>query len=116
MKNEREEYNRDLNTLYDKCIRYLYYHTILTMKNRSTLDGIIENVDENRIIVLVGKNVMESENPNQYSQQLQYRRFEHQNIPLTELTGLYLLPYPYIAPPYPYYPFHPPYHLDYPKH
>lgn len=115
---ERNEYYRDLQPLHDQCLKCLYYHTILTMKDGSTLDGIIENVDNDRIIVLVGEDVMEEEGENEADQQRQYqgygyshgrrprrryRRFRRKAYPLATLAALSLLPYPYIAPPYPYY-------------
>ena len=114
---ERNDYYRDLQTLHDECKRCLYYHTTLTMTDGSTFDGIIENVDTDRIIVLVGEDVMEEESENQSDEQRQYygygrprrrfRRFRRKAFPLATLAALSLLPYPYIAPPYPYYPYYP---------
>jgi hypothetical protein len=120
---EREDNYRDLQSLHEKCRRCMYYHTTLTMTDGSTFDGIIENVDPDRIIVLIGEDVMERENENQSDQQRQYsnyhynsprrryRRFRRQAFPLATLAALSLLPYPYIIqPPYPYYPYYP-YHI-----
>ena len=115
---ERTDYNRDLRSLHDECKRCLYYHTTLTMKDGNTFDGIIENVDDDKISILVGEDVMEQEDENQYDQQRQYyshgrprrrfRRFRRRNFPLATLAALSLLPYPYIAQtPYPYYPYYP---------
>lgn len=118
---ERNDYYRDLQSLHDQCLKCLYYHTTLTMTDGSTLDGIIENVDKDRIIVLVGEDVMEQEDDNEAGQQRQYqgygygrrprrrhRRFRRKAFPLATLAALSLLPYPYIAPPYPYYyPYYP---------
>lgn len=110
-------YYRDLQSLHDECERCMYYHTTLTFTDGSTLDGIIEKVDNDRIIVLVGEDVMEQENENQMGQQRQpytygrprrrFRRFRRQAFPLNTLAALALLRYPYIAPPYPYNPYHP---------
>lgn len=110
---------RDLENLHEKCKRCMYYHTTLTMTDGSTLDGIIENVDPDRIIVLVGEDVMEQEDENQPEGQRQYhsygpprrrfRRFRRRAFPLTSLAALSLLPYPYIYQPpypYPYYPYY----------
>lgn len=122
---ERNDYYRDLQSLHDQCQKCLYYHTILTMTDGSTLDGIIENVDKDRIIVLVGEDVMEQEDENEAEadQQRQYygyghrprrrrrhRRFRRKAYPLATLAALSLLPYPYIAPPYPYYNAYYPYY------
>jgi len=114
---ERDDCYRDLRNLHDECKRCLYYHTTLTMTDGSTFDGIIENVDADRIIVLVGEDVMEQENENKADGKRQYynygrprrrfRRFRRQAFPLANLVALSLLPYPYIVqPPYPYYPYY----------
>lgn len=121
MKFENDYCYDDISILYDKCKKFLYYHVLLTIKDGSMFDGIIKNVNTNRIIVLVGKNIIEPKPKNIHNQQRQYnqndniiqiyRRFDPQSIPLNALTGLYLLPYPFISPQYPFYPFHPAYHL-----
>jgi len=117
---ERDDSFRDIRNLHDECKRCMFYHTTLTMTDGSTFDGIIENVDPDRIIVLVGEDVMEAENENKANGQRQYnnygrprrrfRRFRRQAFPLASLAALSLLPYPYIAPPYPYYPPFNPYY------
>ena len=115
---EGNDYYRDLQNLHDECKRCLYYHIALTMTDGSKFDGIIENVDTNRIIVLVGEDVLEREDENQSDEQRQYksyghprrrfRRFRRQAFPLANLAALSLLPYPYIAqPPYPYSAYYP---------
>lgn len=119
MEAEREDTYRDLQSVHDKCRRSLYYHTNLTMTDGSTIDGIIENVDQDRIIVLVGEDVIDRGDddeqqrqyhpgygrPNRYP--MRFRRFRRQAYPLASIAALSLLPYPYIAPPYPYNPYYP---------
>lgn len=117
MELEREESFRDLEVLRDKCRKCMYYHVKFTLTDGRTFDGIIENVDPDRIIVLVGEDVMDQQNqPNQQRQyyhygydrpMMRYRRFTRQAYPLATLAALSLLPYPYIAPPYPYYSYYP---------
>lgn len=122
MEFEKDDSYRDMQALHDKCRRCLYYHANLTMKDGSTVDGLIENVDPDRIIVLVGEDVIDRGDDNdEYSQQRQYhpaygrphrypmryRRFRRQAFPLASLAALSLLPYPYITPPYPYMAFNP---------
>jgi len=113
---EENDYYRDLQNLHDECKRCLYYHTTLTMTDGSTMDGIIENVDPDRIIVLVGEDVMEQDGENQSDGQRQYhslnrprrrfRRFRRRAFPLANLAAISLLPYPYIyQPPYPFFPY-----------
>ncbi|WP_297423611.1 hypothetical protein [Clostridium sp.] len=116
MELEKENNYRDYQYIHNKCKKCLFYHTALTFTDGRTIDGIIESVDPDRIIVLVGENVMDSNDDNQYDQQRQYgwyhrpgiryRRFRRQAFPLATLAALSLLPYPYIAPmPYPYFPY-----------
>lgn len=108
-------YYRDLEALHDKCKKYLNYHVVLTMEDGSTFDGFIEDVDMNGITMWVGEDIMDEENENQYDQQRQFqrprrrrrrfRRFRRRRFPLNLLARLFLLPYPYWNPPYPYDPY-----------
>lgn len=120
MEFEQDNSYRDLQALHDKCRRCLYYHANLTMKDGSTIDGLIENVDPDRIIVLVGEDVIDRGDDNESDQQRQYhsygrpyhhpmryRRFRRQAFPLASLAALSLLPYPYVTPPYPYSAYNP---------
>ena len=110
---ERNDYYRDLKYLHDECKRCMSYHTILTMTDGSVFDGIIEDVDNDRVVVLVGEDIMEQEGENQPDMQRQpysygrprrrFRRFRRRNFPLNALAALSLVHYPYIAPLYPYY-------------
>lgn len=114
---ERDNCYCDSQDLHDECKRYIYYHTTLTMADGNTFDGIIENVDKDRITVLVGEDVIEGQNENQISQQRQnygyghgnprrrFRRFRRRTFPLSNLVTLALLPY-IAPPPYPYYPYY----------
>ena len=111
---ERNEYYRNLQNLHDECKKYASYHVILKMADGSTVDGIIENVDNDRITILVGEDVMEQENDNESNQQRQpfghqrarrFRRFRRRSFPLGALIGLSLLQYPYVIPPFPYFPY-----------
>jgi len=112
---EKNDYYTGLQGVQDKCKDYMYYHIIITMTDGSKFDGIIENVDKDKITVLVGEDVMEKESENQSDEQRQYnnynrprrrfRRFRHRFFPLHELSEFALLPY--ITPqPYPYYPYY----------
>ncbi|EKQ54445.1 MULTISPECIES: hypothetical protein [unclassified Clostridium] len=122
MELEREDNYRDLQNIHEKCKRCMYYHTKLTLTDGRTFDGIIENVDPDRIIILVGEDVLARENESHSEQYrvypgyyhpgpgpIRYRRFVRQAFPLASLAALSLLPYPYIAPPVPYpiYPYFP---------
>lgn len=94
----------------DQCNKYMFYHVVLTMADGSKVDGIIEDMDDDGITILVGEDVIEKEGENrsnkrQYGYPRRYRRFRRREYPFDALVGLSLLLYPYIAPPYPYYPY-----------
>lgn len=128
MEFEQEESYRDSKSMHDKCKKCMYYHVKLTMTDGKMLDGIIESVDSDRIIVLVAEDVIDKDggdpeyylyqqsDPEYYTYQqrqyynyrppMRYRRFRRQAFPLATLAALSLLPYPYAAPPYLYYPYY----------
>jgi hypothetical protein len=84
------------------------------MTDGSVVDGIIEDVDNDSIVVLVGEDVMEQDDNEPNNQQRdfyrrprrRYRRFRRRRFPLGNLAALSLLAYPFYAPPYPYYPYY----------
>jgi len=102
---------RNEQNMYDECRRLMDYHVVFTTRDGNTFDGIIESVDPNNVIILLGEDVMDEEVENQNNQQQnnrqrrRYRRFRRRAFPLGALIGLSLLAYPYYAPPYPYYPY-----------
>lgn len=65
---EKDNY-RDLRGLYDNCKKYMYYGATLIMRDGSTFDGIIENVDGDNVSVLIGEDVIEKENEGNSNQQ-----------------------------------------------
>ena len=98
---------QNLQNLQEECRKYASYHVILKMLDGSTVDGIIESVDNDRIIILVGEDVMEQENSNQMENQRQpfghgqrrrFRRFRRRGFPIGALAALTLLQYPYAYP------------------
>lgn len=121
MPRQKNDLYRDIESVQDQCKKYMNFHILLTMKDGSIIDGIIEDMDPDRIIMLVGEDVMEEEEDNDYNDQRQYfgqgqgrrrrrrrRRFRRRHIPFGTIAALTLLDYPYFAPPYPYnFPFYP---------
>ncbi|MBP1856059.1 hypothetical protein [Metaclostridioides mangenotii] len=103
---ERNNTEENVQNLHDECRRLMSYHTIFTMKDGSVFDGIIESVEPDCVIVLVGEDVIDQESDNQHSLQRQFgpprrfRRFRRRSFPLAALIALSLLQYPYS-----YYPF-----------
>ncbi|MEQ8153625.1 MAG: hypothetical protein ABRQ25_01845 [Clostridiaceae bacterium] len=108
---ERNDYNEDMKSLFDRCKKYQYYHCIITLKDGSELDGIIEDADMDGVNVLIGEDVMEREfdEERQYygdthprrRRRRRFRRFRRRRFPFAALAALALLRYP----PY-YYPYY----------
>lgn len=92
--------NRNCNSLYDKCEDLLNYHVILKMKDNSMFDGIIVDLNEDHIVVLVGEDIFEDDKCNKRRPRRRYRRFRRRRFPLLALAAISLLPYHYY---YPYY-------------
>lgn len=102
-----ERKNRNVQNMYDECRRLMNYHVVFTMKDGRTFDGIIESVDQDNVVILVGEDVMDQEFEDQYNQQRhydrqgrRYRRFRRRAFPLGSLIALSLLAYPFFAPPF----------------
>ncbi len=99
--------NLDANQLQDQCKDLLYYHVVLTLKDGSTVDGIIGRVDDDQVIVLAGEDVMEDESrygrPRPGGGRGRFRRFRPRTFPFGTIAALSLLAYPLLYPPYPYY-------------
>lgn len=111
---EENNYYRDSQSLHDDCKNCLNYHVILTMTDGSTLDGIIQEVNSDRVSVLVGEDVMDQEDEarDSYRQPIgfgrpgrRFRRFRRRSLPLNRLAAIALLQYPYIMPPFPFFPY-----------
>jgi hypothetical protein len=97
---ENHEYLSDTRNLHDKCQKYMYHHVMLTLSNGSSFDGIIEDIGNDQITVLVGEDVMERESDELEERQYygygrprrrRFRRFRRQVLPLAFLTALSLL-------------------------
>nr|WP_317331586.1 hypothetical protein [uncultured Romboutsia sp.] len=101
-----ERKNRNVQNMYDECRKLMNYHVVFSTRDGSTLDGIIESVDQDKVIILVGEDIIDQECDNQYNQQRQFgsprrfRRFRRRAFPLGSLIALSLLAYPFFAPPF----------------
>lgn len=89
---------KSCNFLYDKCEDLLNYHVILRMKDDSIFDGIIVDLDEDNIVVLVGEDVFYDDKCNGRRPRRRYRRFRRRRFPLLALAAISLLPYHYYYP------------------
>jgi len=74
------------------------------MRDGTMMDGIIENVDPERVTMLMGEDVMEQDGEEQYGQQRQFgrprrrfRRFRRRHFPFRDLSRLFLFftPFPF---------------------
>lgn len=123
MASERIDYNKGTKNSPSKYEKYLYCNVALIMSDGGIFDGIIESIEENHIIMLVGEDVIElDDNDDDYEshdEKRQYgnmghnrrprrrsRRFRRRPFPFPNVVAVELLPYipPYPYPyPYPYY-------------
>ena len=111
---------RDEESLYDEYKKCISYYSVIIMSNGSRLEGIIEEVNNNTVSVLVSEDVMESDYENEmnrqqymgYRQPGRFRRFNRRNFPMRNINRVRPLRFPYIIPPYPVYPY--PYFYPYP--
>ncbi|MCA0984967.1 hypothetical protein LCL89_13065 [Halobacillus yeomjeoni] len=113
------EQNGYMNPSHGNCNKYKDYHVMVQLKDGSSVDGIIIDVKEDKVTILISEDVMVDEN-GETSEHRQYgyggyggygrrrraRRFRRRVLPLAALTALAL--YPYLTP-YPYYPYPYPY-------
>lgn len=105
--------SKSLQDLYDECNNLMSYHITIVMQDGSTVDGMIEKVDSNGIIMLVGEDVMDEDDMEQSNVQRQFgkggrmrrhRRFRRRGFPFNSIRRVFPIIYPY---PFPYYPFFP---------
>lgn len=54
---ERFYEDRDSNSIKNKCTCYLYYDAILVLDDGSMITGIIEEVDDKNVGILVGQDM-----------------------------------------------------------
>ena len=104
--------SKSLQDLYDECNNLMGYHITIVMNDGSTVDGMIEKVDSNGVIMLAGEDVMsEDYNMPQANGERQYgnparmrrhRRFRRRGYPFNSIKTVFPIIYPY-----PYYPLFP---------
>lgn len=110
---DRIDYNNNMRDLQSKYKKYLYYNVTLIMSDGSIVDGMIENVEQDRITMLVGEDVMNlDDDEDTYDENRQhgnvgfnrrprgrFRRFRRRFFPFANVVALQLLPY---IPPHPF--------------
>lgn len=108
---------RDSESLYDECKRCISYYSIIVLSNGAKLEGIIEEVINDTVSVLVAEEVMESEYESEmnrqqymgYRQPGRFRRFNRRRFPMSNINSARPIRFPYIIPFYPVYPYPYPY-------
>ncbi|MGL5379995.1 hypothetical protein [Clostridium sp.] len=107
---------RNSRSIKEQYKTYISYHAVLIMNDGTTCDGIIEGIDGDEIIVLVGEDVVIDEKGDNMNRQRpmggRFRRFRRNNFPMDGINRIDLIRYPFINPIYPYpypypYPFFP---------
>lgn len=115
MLSEMESSYKSSRPIMDQCKSYLTYHVILVLDDGSSLDGIIQEVSDSGVHMLVGEDMMVDESKKTMMRQPpggfnRFRRFRHRNFPFGRINRIGLVPYPIypLFPPVPYpYPFYP---------
>ncbi len=101
---DRADYNNSNQNLQSKCRKYLYHNVTLIMSDGGLLDGIIESVEPDRIIMLVGEDVMDlDDDDDEYTYdekrqrrrrpQRRFRRFRRKFFPFSNIIAVQLLPF-----------------------
>ncbi len=88
----------DVKTL---CKRYMKYHVIAQTRDGSQFEGIIDDMDDDGVTMLVPEEVDGEERENDPSRQpygQRYRRFRRQHFPFFLFAFPFFRPYPYTTP------------------
>lgn len=116
MNYDRDDQNNNLQELFDECKNLMDYHIILVMKDGTSFDGVIDKVDSNGVMMMVGEDILydDDDDQGQYNTQRQFnrprkmrrhRRFRRRGFPFNSIHRIFPIPYPY--PFYPIGPFSP---------
>lgn len=85
-------------SMNDLCRKYMNYHVIAQMADGSKIEGIIEDVNEQGVVMLVPEDVNENERffygPGP-GPRPRYRRFNRFLFPFLLFSTPFLFPYPY---------------------
>ena len=94
MKSKRNDIN-----IADECKRLRSFHVILLIKDGIKLDGIIQDINEEGVLVLVGEDVFKNPSQNTPNRQnYMYRRYKPRFFQFAALATTYIMPYSYYTP------------------
>ena len=91
MKSKRNDIN-----IADECKRLRSFHVILLLKDGIRFDGIIQDMNDEGVLVLVGEDVFKNPSQNTPNRQnYMYRRYKPRFFPFAALATTYIMPYSY---------------------
>ncbi|WP_418223169.1 hypothetical protein [Clostridium isatidis] len=103
------DYN--VNSMHERCRKCITFHVVITMRDGTMVDGIVEGVDRENVNLLVGEPVMMEEDLSYERQEYGYgqgsrrrrpvRRFRRRAFPLALLAAVDVVPF------FPFFPFLP---------
>ncbi|WP_053600701.1 hypothetical protein [Bacillus sp. FJAT-18017] len=98
------------------CRNYMNYHVVGQMADGSQVEGILDDMDQEGVTMLVPEDVDAGQQARQFGgfynnygddydggRRRRYRRYRRRRFPYPYITVLY--PYPYFYPPYQPYPY-----------
>jgi hypothetical protein len=96
--------NQDLRDIQSKCKQFINYHVIGQMSDGSNVEGIIEDVDNEGVTMLVPEEVDDDSDDMRYGgyggYRRRFRRFRRRRFPFRVFVFPFFVPFPYY---YPYY-------------
>ena len=94
MKSKRNDIN-----IADECKRLRSFHVILLLKDGIKLDGIIQDINDEGVLVLVVEDVFKNPSQNTPNRQnYMYRIYKPRFFPFAALATTYIMPYSYYTP------------------
>ena len=85
----------DPNNIKNKCWQYMNYHVIGQMADGTQVEGIIEDVDDDGVTLLVPEDVETNDRLYGYGGRSRYRRFLRRRFPFSVFAFLFIFPFPY---------------------
>ena len=94
MKSKRNDIN-----IADECKRLMNFHVMLFLKYGIELYGIIQDINDEGVLVLVVEDVFKNPSQNTPNRQnYMYRRYKPRFFPFAALATTYIMPYSYYTP------------------
>ena len=94
MKSKRNDIN-----IADEWKRLMNFHVMLFLKYGIELYGIIQDINDEGVLVLVGEDVFKNPSQNTPNRQnYMYRRYKPRFFPFAALATTYIMPYSYYTP------------------